>query len=369
MSNTNFALLTAEQLTVWQRDVWKAARESMFINRFLGTGNNAMIQRITDLKKSEKGARAVITLVADLEGDGVAGDRQLEGNEEAMKSYDQVIRIDQLRHANRHEGRMAEQKSVVDFRENSRDVLGFWMSDRIDQLALLALSGVSFNMKNNGVARTGSDLTNLEFAADVSAPSGNRYLVWDATNGLFSNTSNTSLVDADTPTWQMLVDMKAHAKQQYIKPLRGENGTEMYNVFMHPKAIAKLKMNPDFLQAWRHAMPRDANNPLFKGADVIYVDGLAIYEHRYVYNTLGASAPTSKWGGGSVDGSRTLLCGAQALGFADIGPARWVEKEFDYDNQPGISVGKIVGMLRPRFRSAVTNTDEDFGVMCVDHAI
>ena len=80
-------------------------------------------QHITELKKSEKGARAVITLLADLEGDGVAGDRTLEGNEEAMKSYDQVIRIDQLRHANRHEGRMADQKSVVEFRNNSRDVL------------------------------------------------------------------------------------------------------------------------------------------------------------------------------------------------------------------------------------------------------
>ena len=38
---------------------------------------------------------------ADLTGDGVAGDRTLEGNEEQMQTFDQVIRIDQLRHANR----------------------------------------------------------------------------------------------------------------------------------------------------------------------------------------------------------------------------------------------------------------------------
>ena len=66
-------------------------------------------------------------------GDGVAGDRTLEGNEEAMKSYDQVIRLDMLRHANRHEGKMADQKSVVEFRENSRDVLAYWLADRVDQ--------------------------------------------------------------------------------------------------------------------------------------------------------------------------------------------------------------------------------------------
>ena len=89
-----------------------------------------MIQHITELKKTEKGARAVITLLADLEGDGIAGDRTLEGNEEAMKSMDQVIRIDQLRNATRHEGKMADQKSVVNFRENARDKLAYWVADR-----------------------------------------------------------------------------------------------------------------------------------------------------------------------------------------------------------------------------------------------
>lgn len=156
MALTNFALLTDEQKTVWSMDLWKHARNYAFVNKFLGKDSNSLIQHVTELKKSEKGARAVITLLADLEGDGVAGDRTLEGNEEAMKSYDQVIRIDQLRHANRHEGRMADQKSVVEFRNNSRDVLAYWLADRIDQLAFLTLSGVSYAMRNNGVARTGS---------------------------------------------------------------------------------------------------------------------------------------------------------------------------------------------------------------------
>jgi hypothetical protein len=139
MALTNFTKLTTEQLTIWSRDTWRYARNMSFVNKFLGSDENSMIQRITELKKDEKGARAVITLLADLEGDGVAGDRTLEGNEEAMKSYDQVIRIDQLRHANRHEGRMADQKSVLDFRKNSKNVLAYWLADRIDQMAFLTL--------------------------------------------------------------------------------------------------------------------------------------------------------------------------------------------------------------------------------------
>ena len=84
MAVTNFSLLTAEQKTVWSMDLWKQARNMSFVNKFLGKGPNSLIQHITELKKSEKGARAVITLLADLTGDGVAGDRQLEGNEEAL---------------------------------------------------------------------------------------------------------------------------------------------------------------------------------------------------------------------------------------------------------------------------------------------
>ena len=163
---TNFAALTTEQKTAWSMDMWRQARNMSFINKFLGKDANSMIQHITELKKSEKGARAVITLLADLEGDGIAGDRTLEGNEEQMKSYDQVIRIDQLRHANRHEGRMADQKSVVNFRTDSRDKLAYWMADRMDQLAFLTLSGVTYSQKNSGAARVGSDLPFLEFAAD-----------------------------------------------------------------------------------------------------------------------------------------------------------------------------------------------------------
>ena len=66
--HTNFSLLTTEQKTVWSMDMWKQARNYSFVNKFLGNGSNSMIQHITELKKSEKGARAVITLLADLEG-------------------------------------------------------------------------------------------------------------------------------------------------------------------------------------------------------------------------------------------------------------------------------------------------------------
>ena len=260
---TNFALLTNEQKTVWSMDTWRMARNYSFVNKFLGNGSNSMIQHITELKKSEKGARAVITLLADLEGDGVAGDRTLEGNEEAMKSYDQVIRIDQLRHANRHEGRMADQKSVVEFRNNSRDVLGYWLAERIDQLAFLTLSGVSYAMRNNGAPRVGSDLPFLEFAADVSAPTNLRKMRWNGTSKtLETNGATSSIAAADTPMWELFVQLKAYAKDQYLRGIKGAGGDEVFHAFLTPQAMAKLKLDPTYMLNVRHAQKRPGENPL-----------------------------------------------------------------------------------------------------------
>ncbi len=375
MSYTNFANLTTEQKTVWSMDLWKQARNMSFVNQFLGKDANSMIQHVTELKKSEKGARAVMTLLTDLEGDGISGDRTLEGNEEAMKSFDQVIQIDQLRHANRHEGRMADQKSVVNFRENSRDVLAYWLADRTDQMAFLSLAGMQYSVKNAGGARVGSDLPYLEFAPTAAdAPSSKRYLVWDRGNMDFAtNTANTALVNGaigtgDYPCWEAFVQLKAYAKDHYIRGVKSKGGEEVYHVFLSPQAMAKLKLDSTFMLNLRHAMPRGEANPLFSSSSV-KIDDLVFHEFRHVPNTRTAAAG-SKWGaGGNVDGCRVLFCGAQALGFADIGNPEWVEKGFDYENQQGISTGKILGFKKPKFYTQYSGgTVEDFGVIAVDFA-
>ena len=97
------------------------------------------------------------------------------------------------------------------------------------------------------------------------------------------------------------------------------------------------------------------------------IDGVVIHEHRLVYNTKGA-ASGSKWGASSlVDGTRTLLCGAQALGFADLGQPDWVEKLFQYDSQQGINIDKMMGLLKPKFYSIYDSSVEDFGIVTCDH--
>jgi N4-gp56 family major capsid protein len=370
MALTNFGLLTNEQKTIWSMDLWKQARNMSFINRFLGSGPNSMVQHITELKRSEKGARAVLTLLADLEGDGIAGDRSLEGNEEAMKTYDQVIRIDQLRHANRIEGRMADQKSIVEFRNNSKNVLAYWLSDRIDQMAFLTMAGFAYSQQNSavGTARVGSDLQYLEFAADVTAPTAKRLGRWDVstTNNIVwgETTSSANFLATDKPTWELFVQAKAYAKDHYIRGVKESGGEETFHAFMTPTAMSHLKLDPIYRDNLRHAQPRGDGNSLFTGSSV-KIDGIYLHEFRHVPNTR-LSPSGQQWGNSSNQhGSVILFCGAQALGMADLGNPEWVEEEFDYGNQSGVSVSKILGFKKPVFYSQYEKSVEDFGVLSI----
>ena len=369
---TNFGRLTTEQKTVWSRDFWRVARNMSFMNQFTGKGSNSMIQRITELTKSEKGTRAVITLLADMQSDGVPGDNILEGNEEGLRAYDAVINIDQLRNANRLEGKMADQKSIVTFRENSRDQLAYWFADRLDQMAFLALAGVSLDKKNTGADRpvpaNGKSWMDLEWASDIKAPTANRHLRWSKTAADLVEGDTTAIKPEDKITYDALVWAKAYAKDHYIRGIRSSGNEEIFHVFVNPRTMAHLKLDPKYHEAVRSAMPRSSKNPLFAGTTSVMVDGLIIHEFRHVFNTKGATAG-SKWGSdGNVDGCRVSMCGAQSLGFADIGAAEWTERDFDYGNQAGISIGKIFGFLRPQFNTDITGTKEDFGVINIDFA-
>lgn len=361
---TNFAALTAEQKVVWSRDVWKAARDGMFIKKFISTGENSVIQRITELTKTEKGEQVIMHLVADLVEDGVIGDNEREGNEEAMQSYSQTLNIDLISHGVRNKGKLSDQKSVIKFREMGKDRLAYWLSNRVDQLAFLTMSGISYAYKNNGASRSGSPFPNLAFAGDVAAPSSARSLMWDGT--ALATSSTGSITSSYVPNYKMIVDLVAYAKEHYVKPLMAD-GKEYYCMFVQPGTLAALKKDADYQRAVVGVATKSGmDSPWFTGA-TITIDGVALHEHRLVYNTKGA-ASGAKWGsGGTVNGTRTLLCGAQALGMADIGTPEWDEKTFQYGSQQGINIDKMLGLLKSKFYSIYDGSTQDFGIVTCDH--
>lgn len=95
------------------------------------------------------------------------------------------------------------------------------------------------------------------------------------------------------------------------------------------------------------------------------VDGLILYEHPKTYNTLDAASGSKFGAGGGIDGAQAMLIGAQALGLAMIGNAEWNESDnTDYNNRPGVAYGRLIGMLKPQFKSIYDGlAKEDFGII------
>lgn len=359
MATTDFGALSTAKKRVWAADIWKAGRDQNFwmSQGFVGTGANNVIERITALTETERGRECIMQLVGDIVSDGVVGDNLLEGNEESMWNDTISIRIDQIRQGLRSRGRMSEQDTVVRFRTTGREKLGFWMADKLDELMFLTVSGVPYTTNLDGTTRIGSSqLPSLNFSADVAAPTSARRAFGGGA------TSTATLVAGDRVSWNGLVSLQARAKRARLKPIRS-GGREYYAVLLSTEQMRDLKTDTNYQTIVSRTAPRGDSNPLLKGA-VAVVEGLIIYDHQKVFNTLGL-AGGSKWGaGGNVDGAQALLLGAQALGYATIGNTDYNESDnTDYQNRPGMAVGQVVGMMKPQFQSVFDGrTRQDFGV-------
>lgn len=342
----------------------------MFMNKFWG-GQDAPVHRITELTKQERGEQVKFQLVSDLIEDGIVGDGEREGRGEKLQNFYDTITIDLLTHSVENTGKLSDQKSVINFREQANDKLKYWLANRMDQLQILTLSGLAYTYNLDGSTRSSTSFSNLAFASDVSAPTSNRHFrVTADASGVYTGLAAgaTASVDAtDILSYKAIVDATVKARRNYM-PGMMKNGRDYYVALVSPEGYAQLKKDEDFQRAIVNAGVRGEGNPWFTGG-IVTIDGIVFHEHRLVFNTLGA-ASGSKWGnGGTVDGSRMLLLGRQALGMVDLGPPDWVEKKFQYDSMVGINVDKIFGLVKPKFYNVNTGQVEDFGVMCIDHAI
>lgn len=365
---TDFGALSALQKKIWSARVWKAGRDASF---FMGTpgmmGNGTSdatkpIHKVDELTKDERGDRCVMPIVLDLDGDGVAGDNILEGNEESLVADSVEIVIDQIRNGVKSKGRMSEQRTVLQFRTQTRDKLGFWLGNRVDEMMFLAASGRAFTLNLDGSTRPGvSQLPSLQFAASVTAPTSNRQKFPGA------NVATSTLTTGDKMSWTLLVSAKATAIRRRLKPIR-MNGQNTYLVVMSPEQSRDLKTDTDYKTIVANGGNRGKTNELFTGAFAM-VDGLVLFDHAKVCTNFGTSV---QFGAGSnVPGCLALLMGAQAMGFASIGEPAYEESSItDYKNRPGSSYGQILGIKKPLFQSlydkaAGVTTAQDFSIIVI----
>lgn len=367
MAETDFGALGTARKKLWSDNIWSFAMDKVFWHRsgMVGQGIsdlNSIVHKVDELTKTTSGDKCVMMLVPELQSDGTAGDDTLIGNEESMGEDDVTITLDMLRHAVRSKGKMSEQRTVLRFRANAKQRLGIWLAQKIDELCFLTVSGVAYSKRLDGTTRpAGSAFNRLAFGSDVTAPSANRKFYAG------TGTALNQLTAGDTLSWNRIVEVKAEAARRKIRPI-SEGGREYYVLLTHTYGGRDLGKDPTYQTACAQAEQRGSGNPLFTGARKI-VDGTVIYEHNKVINSLGLPSGSLGGASGTVHWCQTLVLGAQAMAFAPIGDVAYDEDPLmDYSNKPGISTGRMFGLLKPTFTRPEEGTEEDFGVLSLYHA-
>lgn len=312
----------------WAKELLKRAiNKSVWFGRYAGTDINSVVQVKEDLTKSA-GDRINFGLLPRIEYRSVdnsfqdssytkTGDTAVEESEEDLSFYDDVVTVDQYRHAVKSPGRFYEQKVSFDVRNDMAEALSIWLKEELDWRISKSFYATS------------------------------------PTNKLYADTATT----VSEITSSMTIDLldisraKRFAQWKRVRPIT-INGTEYYLFLLHPEVMGDLRTKYStsahtWFDAMQQAMNRGGNNPIWTGAAGIY-DGVILTESRDVYKSDNASG---------VPYAINLMLGAQAALWAWAKKPFWVEKLFDYKNRLGIASGYIGGAKKAVFSTSTVRGD------------
>lgn len=372
---SNSASISALQKKLWRKELYKHVMDESYFSQsgMMGEGENNIVQVLNDLKK-EPGDTITIPLTAKLSGKGVAGDAELEGNEESINPYSDSVSIDQMRNAVRLKGKYDEKRNVYDMYSDAKDKLKIWGSEFIERQVFLKMAGVSVSslVDVNGVEQIGTSIDGTVLStwsntpdgvtsAEEAAGTGERYICADSAQGL----DGIAATDILTVSIIRQAKMKAKLANPKVKPLRIK-GKDFYVMFIHPHQALDLKASDAYNNIVKDAWWRGEDNPIFTGALAV-IDGVILVEHEYVVSLNGNGSSTVFTSGNTtyapngVRVFRSVLCGQQAIVMAQTENS-WEmnEKTFDYGNKKGVATSFIGGIQKIRFNS------KDYGVVTVD---
>ena len=360
MSQTVVAFGDAKAQKKWSANLAVDTRKkSYFENRFIGTDDNAVIQRKTELETGA-GDRISFDLCVQMRNRPTYGDQRLEGKEESLKFYTDEVIIDQVRHAASAGGKMSRKRTAHDMRMIAKNRLGEYFSRLVDELFFMYLSGAR-----------GINQDFLE-ASDYTGFAGNSFDAPDASHQLYggSATSKASLTSGDKLTTTVIE--KAINKAEMMQALDPKvanmvpvtNGADnQYVLLMSPFQEYDLRTNSttgQWLDIQKAAATAEGRkNPIFLGG-LGLLNNTVLHKHRNVIRF-------SDYGSGSnVAAARALLLGRQAAvvayGTANGMRYSWEENTKDYGNEPTVASGFIGGIKKTRFNG------KDFGVLSIDTA-
>lgn len=370
MAATDFGTKSETQ-RAWAKQLIRESEPQSFFKNLMST-NGGVIVRAESLKKTDGATEAMHKMLPGMQGSGVTGKNRMRGNEETLTAQYLKVKIGRIRNAVISDGKLSDQGSVINFREEVMKSLAEWRAEQYDRLLMKTLAGINFNLALNGGAEVvlagQQSATTLAFAGDVSAPTANRHFNAAGSSGIALG-STSAITAGSTISYDGILELVGEARTQRLRGVKAE-GMDNLTLVLHPKQWVQLKKDAKFNSALINGGIRGDSNPIFTGAHGITVDGLVIRVTDLVYNTSKATSG-NKWGsGGLVNGARALLLGQQAAFMTDlVEDTDWKEEGDDYDEFQGIQVGMLMGMRKAVFTTTYNGTAEDLGVIAFDTAL
>ncbi len=304
--------VSAEQ---WSGDVFGEYLGQNPFYSFMGQNSNSIIQVKEELTKAS-GDAITVQLRAKLTGNGVTGSTALKGNEEDLIFYDQKIEVDTLRHAVILRGEMSEQRVAFDLRNQAREALVDWASDKMRLEIITALTDTT------------------------SGRVQGRYL-YGASEGNFNETHATALANVDAVDDQLTTEMISKAKRKAVldggrkvRPFLMKSGNkteEVFVLFAHPYAIRDLLEDQSFKDVNVHLPASFGDSVLVHGQRYKGMwDGVMIFECDEM--------PVES------NVAHNVLCGAQAVAVAFGKKTNYKEDIDDYGHENGFAIDEIRGV-------------------------
>lgn len=334
--------------------------KSYFETRFIGTDQNKIIQRRTELE-SDAGDTVTFDLSVQLRNDVTYGDARLEGNEEHLKFYQDEVKIDQVRKAVSAGGAMTRQRTVHNLRQTAKDRSSDYWGQFFDECMFIYLSGARGINKDyvvkpgwQGMAKNPLQAPDdTHYALGGAATSKNTLTADDVMSRTVIEGINTkcSMLRAENPEASNMVPVTI-------------DGGDNYVLLMSPYQSYALRTSTD-IGNWldvQKALTQQAGTKsnIFQGG-LGRIGPTVLHEHQKVvrFDDYGA--------GQDVQAARALFMARQA-GIVAYGQGNsaarfnWTEETKDYGNEPTVASGTIVGIKKSRFN------DMDFGVISLDTA-
>ncbi len=388
--DTNYAFADPRAQTIWSAAVFVYGLENKFFTGMMGKDANSLIHVDSELM-TKPGGTIVFESGEPIDDPGVGSDGNTTGNEAQIKKRNMSVLIAGRAQSTVSAGDVSEQLTRSDFRTDSKERLGEWIAESMeDDIITAAYGGYNENSSSAAI-----ETINESYPTSDRIFYGGQNAAGTISNG-GASFGTDALLSADTTANNLMgttlleaIKRRAIAATPRFRPvdirdlskinpddvrsgqLMGPVLLKIFVVLCSPLHIKAIRAETGTIGF--KAMQADANNrghlnPIFRGAS-FYWDGLLVFEYDRVPSRTGAGGTTLAEGfllnaartatDDAVASGRTvhraLLMGAQALAFGWAKKPTWTEDFIDND-KPKIKVAMIYGVKPAIFNAHGTTT-------------